>query len=165
MSISIAFEQIPGLEMPSAEDIRRYNFVTASEILNEIKNGHSEMIERALHLKIFNKSVRAIEWTKKRMILHSIHFLQQQSNDRCVVDEHSNFTNDRPDHSDTSSVNSGIDASIADHPPRQIGESSYWEYIVDPKSIKMRRQTPIVRRLRQILTVLDSHSFLFFHFS
>lgn len=47
MSLSFAFEQVPDLEMPSSADIRRYNFETALEILNIIKNRHLEMIERA----------------------------------------------------------------------------------------------------------------------
>lgn len=41
-------KQVPNMEMPSSADIRRYNFETASEILNGIKNRHLEMIERAL---------------------------------------------------------------------------------------------------------------------
>lgn len=49
--------------------------------------------------------------------------------------------------SDASSTFDGNDAFIAEQSPLQIGSSSYWEYIVDLKSSKMRRPTPTVRQL------------------
>lgn len=60
--------------------------------------------------------------------------------------EHSNYTSEseRAIYTDSSSISTGI-ASIADDSPRLIGRSSYWEYIIDLKSIKNRRPTPIVR--------------------
>lgn len=46
------FEQVPNFEMPSGHYVKRYNFETITEMLNEIKNRHLEMIERARESRI-----------------------------------------------------------------------------------------------------------------
>lgn len=50
------------MEMPSVAGIERYNFETATEILNGIKNHHFDMVERACQSRI---SCRINVWAMK----------------------------------------------------------------------------------------------------
>lgn len=53
MNFSFTFEQVPGLEMPSESYVKRFNFEMATEMMNDIKSRHMEMVERAWNSKSF----------------------------------------------------------------------------------------------------------------
>lgn len=121
--------------MPSSDDIRRHNIEMVTEVMNEIKNSLTDMVDQTRS--------------------HHMRKTQSLAEVRSSFDLTQNAQYETDDSDKVSNVEN-IDASI-DQYAKEIGDSSYWEYITDVRSVKKRRPTPIVCYASNELIRIDVH--------